>query len=80
VDRREALRDFVKQNFLVAGPLSDDESLLDHGVIDSTGVLEVVGFLESEYQILVADEEIVPGNFDSVAALAAYVERKQAAA
>jgi acyl carrier protein len=80
VEQRRRVREFVQQNFFVSGPLRDDDSLLDQGIIDSTGVLEVVGFLESEYGIRVNDEEILPDNFDSIAAIAAYVDRKRAAA
>lgn len=63
-------------NFFVSTPLSDDESLLDRGIIDSTGVLEVVGFIEAEFGITVLDEEMLPDNLDSIARIAAYVRRK----
>ncbi len=77
MDLKARIREFVKQTFFFEGALGDGESLLDRGIIDSTGVLEVVGFLESEYGIHVADEEMLPENLDSIAALAAYVERKR---
>ena len=78
VSRR--LREFVAKNFYVADTSSfgDATSLLEHGVIDSTGVLELVSFVEAEYGIAVADEDIVPANFDSIAALAGFVARKRA--
>lgn len=57
-----------------------DTSLLDSGLIDSTGILELVSFLESEFGIQVQDEEIVPENFENVKSIAAFVERKRAAA
>jgi acyl carrier protein len=66
----------VVGNFFVSTPLSDDESLLDRGIIDSTGVLEVVGFIEAEFGITVLDEEMLPDNLDSIARIAAYVRRK----
>lgn len=74
------IRAFVVENFLFgeAGALTDDASLLDEGVIDSTGVLELVAFLEEEYEISVEDSELVPENLDSIAAIGAYVVRKQA--
>jgi acyl carrier protein len=73
------LRQFIIDNFLfgdVPSDFSDDISFLDKGIIDSTGVLEVVAFLESTYEISVEDEELVPENFDSVNNLAGYVCRK----
>ena len=74
------LREFVAKNFYLADPSSFDDasSFLDRGVIDSTGVLELVSFVEGEYGITVADEDIVPANFDSIDALAGFVARKRA--
>ena len=66
MDLKARIREFVKQSFFYTGALGDDESLLDRGIIDSTGVLEVVGFLESEFGITVADEEMLPDNLDSI--------------
>jgi acyl carrier protein len=66
----------VLKNFFVSGDLSDDESLLDRGIIDSTGVLEIVGFLETEFKISVLDQEMLPENLDSIGNIATYVERK----
>ena len=76
------VRDFVTTNFYVAAgeSLSDEASLLDQGLIDSTGVLEVVGFLEEAFGVQVADEDMVPDNLDSISRIAAYVERKRLAA
>jgi acyl carrier protein len=74
------LREFVNKNFYLADPGSFDDasSFLDRGVIDSTGVLELVSFVESEYAITVTDDEIVPANFDTVNALAGFIARKRA--
>ena len=74
------LREFVTSNFYVPStlPLDDTSSLLAQGIIDSTGVLELVSFVEDRFGISVQDEELVPANFDSLAALCAYVERKRA--
>jgi acyl carrier protein len=71
------LREFVAKNFYVADPSSvtDQTSFLDQGIIDSTGVLELVAFVESEYKITVADDDVIPANFDSIDALAAYVAK-----
>jgi acyl carrier protein len=75
----EALRAFIIENFYVTEPdrLRDDDSLLRQGIVDSTGVLEVVAFLEKSFGIAVDDTEILPENLDSIAAMAAYVERKR---
>lgn len=74
------IRDFVVTNFLYgeAGGLTDDQSFLDNGIIDSTGVLELVGYLEQRFDIGVSDRDLVPENLDSVANVARYVERKLA--
>ena len=73
------VRNFVTTNFYVADPdaLADDASLLDAGIVDSTGVLEVVQFLESEFGLEVLDHEIVPENVDSISRIAAFIERKR---
>jgi acyl carrier protein len=77
---RDKVRAFVTSNFPVANPqeLADETSLLDTGVIDSTGVLEVIKFIEEEFGIKVADDEMVPANLESVANVTAYVGRKRA--
>ena len=72
------IRDFVVTNFLFGkgDDLSDDESLLDNGVIDSTGVLELVSYLQERFDIRIEDDEIVPANLDSIHNLIDYVGRK----
>lgn len=79
LDPLAEVRAFILQNFYVPDPysLADNASLLDHGIIDSTGVLEIIGFLESSFGIVVADRDIVPENMDSVAAIAAFVTRRR---
>ncbi|HEX8820764.1 MAG TPA: acyl carrier protein [Archangium sp.] len=76
---RAALRRFVIQNFYIANPatLSDEVSLLESGIIDSTGVLELVGFLEHDLGLTVADAELVPENLDTLSRIAAFVDRKR---
>ena len=77
-DSRDRFRTFITTNFYVPDPaFADDASLLDAGIVDSTGVLEVISFLETEFQITVADEEMLPDNLDSVARIVAFVERKK---
>lgn len=80
LDTAIQLRQFVITNFYVsdATRLDDTTSLLGQGILDSTGVLELVTFVEAQFGIAVADDDLVPGNFDSLAALTAYVERKRA--
>jgi acyl carrier protein len=70
---------YLAENFLFSDngyELEDEASFLEEGIVDSTGVLELVMFVEETFGITVQDEEIVPQNFDSVAQLAAYVRRK----
>ena len=72
------IRNFIIENFLYGkrDGLEDDMSFLEKGLIDSTGVLELVAFVEGKYGISVADEDLVPENFDSVSRLSDYVEAK----
>jgi acyl carrier protein len=80
VQHIERLRQFILSNFYVSDPssLSDDMSLLRQGIVDSTGILEVIIFLESQFGIQVLDEEMLPENLDSISRIAAYVARKTA--
>ena len=74
------VRRFVAENFLFAAhadDLSDTESLLERGIIDSTGVLELVGFLERRYGITIEDHELVPANLDSVERIVRFVQSKR---
>jgi acyl carrier protein len=73
----ESIRRFVFQRFPIAQTkeLGNDDSLLEKGILDSLGVLEIVGFLEQEFQITVNDEDLAPENFASISSMAAYVTR-----
>ena len=75
---KSQIRDFITTNFYVADPsaLEDRASLLEHGVIDSTGVLEVIAFIEETFGITVDDSEMLPENLDSIERIAAFVQRK----
>lgn len=75
------VRHFITTNFYVPDPaaLKDDASLLGSGIVDSTGVLEVVTFLETDFGLTVDDSEIVPDNVDSIARIAAFIAKKKAA-
>lgn len=77
-----ALRSFLQETFYVrdAEDLRSDASLVDEGIVDSTGFLELTAFLESEFGFTVQDDEIVPENLDTLERMVAFVERKRAAA
>jgi acyl carrier protein len=80
MDVKQQIRLYLAENFLFSNngfELDDDASLLEEGVVDSTGVLELVMFVEEVANAEVPDEEIVPENFDTVNSLAAYIERKR---
>lgn len=72
------VRGFLVDTFLLGDDdgFADDESLLDSGIVDSTGVMEVVAFLEESFGIEIDDDELVADNLDSVQRLAAFVARK----
>jgi acyl carrier protein len=78
----QELRKFVVDNYLFGRDLdfSDDDSFLEKGIIDSTGVLELVSHLESTYGIQVKDDDLLPENLDSISRLVRFVERKLQAA
>jgi acyl carrier protein len=74
------VRNFVISNFLfgVDNGLTTEQSFLSTGIIDSTGVLELVAFLEDTYQMKIADNELVPENLDSLQNVTGFVGRKLA--
>lgn len=76
---KEKIRQFIVSQFLFGDSdgFDDDASLLEMGVVDSTGVLELVSHLEQTYGIKVADEELVPENLDSINSIERYLQRKQ---
>jgi acyl carrier protein len=78
----QTIRDFLAANFFLGddpSQLAGSTSLIEAGVIDSTGVLELVGFLEEAFDIRIADEDLVPENLDSIDNAVGFVERKRAA-
>ena len=79
-DYTAKIRSFIIENFLFGNDenLQDDTSFLEEGIVDSTGVLELVGFLEKDFGIKVEDEELVPENLDSINNVAQYLEKKLA--
>lgn len=76
---RRQVRDFLLSNFYIAdaNALEVDTSLLDQGIIDSTGVLEVIGFIEETFDITVEDSEILPENLDSIEGIARFIMCKK---
>jgi acyl carrier protein len=76
---RHSTKRFILEHFPASRrrSLDDTDPLLESGVIDSTGVLDLVTFIETEFKVTVDDEELTPENFQSIAKIAAYVEKKQ---
>lgn len=78
-DIKKKLKKYIKNKFLMGEDsvnLSDDDSFLDKGIIDSTGVLELVNYIEETFNIKVEDEELVPDNLDSLNKLSIYIKKK----
>ncbi len=76
METRSKIKDYIVENFLFGDTevLTDDGlSLLDNGIVDSVGVMEIVAFLEQDFGIKVADEDLVPENLDSVDNLVRFV-------
>lgn len=76
---RDKLRLFILENFLFSddqSELKDDDSFMDNKIIDSTGILEVIEFLEDECQIKVEDEDLLPENLDSISKIINFVNKK----
>ncbi len=77
---KATIRDYILGNLLFTedqSVLQDDDSFLASGIIDSTGILEIILFIEDTFDIKVNDDEMLPANLDSVNKLAAFVMRKQ---
>jgi acyl carrier protein len=78
----DKIRGYILENFLFtssADAFADSDSFLERGIIDSTGVLELIFFVEEQFGIKVADKDMVPDNFDSVNNIARFVQMKLAA-
>jgi acyl carrier protein len=74
------IRQFIADRFLFGEDkkLGDDDSLLEAGIIDSTGILELINHLEERYKIKVNDDELVPENLDTIASISAFLGKKTA--
>lgn len=76
----QKIRDYILENYLFTSEqsaLDNNDSFLEKGILDSTGILEMIYFIEDEYGIKVEDEEMVPENLDSVSKITAYIQRKK---
>jgi acyl carrier protein len=78
---QQEIREFVIGHFLFGqdNGLSNTSSFLDHGIIDSTGVLELVAHIEGQYGVKIADDELVPDNLDSIESVARFIQTKRGA-
>lgn len=80
ISLKEQIRAFVVESFLFGDTtrvIADDASLIDNDVVDSTGILELVAFVEDNFGISVGDAEILPANFDSISRVAAFIAAKR---
>ena len=76
----QQIRNFIVENFLFGeheNGLKDSDSLLENGIIDSTGVVELVSYLEETYEIEIEDDELIPDNLDSIYNVTQFIMRKQ---
>jgi len=83
MEQRRQIKQFVLQNFLFSedeAALGDEESLIDGGIVDSTGIHELVLYLEEQFNLAIAPEEMVPANFESITTVDRFVQRKKAIA
>lgn len=74
------IKQFIARNFLFsedADAVRDDVSLMSTGTLDSTGILELIMFVEERFQLKIPDEDMLPENFDSVRAVADYIEQRK---
>jgi len=75
----DKIRLYVLENYMFTndqGELSNEDSFLEKGILDSTGILEIINLLEDDFGITVEDDEMIPGNLDSVSNILAFIERK----
>lgn len=77
-DIKLVIRKFITENFLFgnAEGLKNDTSFLEEGILDSTGILELVGFIEEQFNIAIDDEDLVPENLDSIDNVTRYLQSR----
>lgn len=81
MEQQHKIKQFVLQNFLFSdddSALGNDDSLIRGGIVDSTGIHELILFLEESYAISVSPDEMIPENFDSIDSVSQFVTRKRA--
>jgi acyl carrier protein len=78
MDYTQVIKDFIIENFLFGEQqeINSDTNLLEKGIIDSTGIVELVSFLEETYNIIVEDDELVSGNFSTLKSVSDFLENK----
>lgn len=78
---QEQVRGFIVESFYLSDPqeLTDDTSLIDSGIVDSTGMMDIILFLEGTYDIRIEDHETVPENLETITRIAAFVASKRPA-
>ena len=78
----EQIRAFIREHFPLArqNPPADDDSLLDSGIVDSLGILEIVNFLMSAFGVEISDDDLQPENFDSIESLRRFILGRRGAA
>ena len=79
MSQQEDIRGFIVDTFLFGedGGLRDDSSFLEEGIVDSTGIMQLVSFLQEQYLISIEDEELIPDNLDSIRKVMQFVEGKK---
>jgi acyl carrier protein len=78
MDTKDKIKAYIEETFLFGqGGLEEDTSLIEDHIIDSTGILEVIAFVERTFHVQVEDDEMIPENFNSVKSIASYIERKK---
>jgi len=79
-EARGRIRKYILENFLFTddeAALSNDDSFLEKGIIDSTGMLELIAFIGDGFQVTLEDDELIPDNLDNVNRVAAFIQRKK---
>jgi acyl carrier protein len=78
MNTKDRVRSFIVSNFYIpdASLIADDASLLERGIIDSTGILEIISFVEDAFGIDIDERDIVPANLDSVSGIVSFIARK----
>ena len=78
-DTKKQLRDYIVENFLFGDTeteFTDNDSFMEKGIIDSTGILEVITYIEENYEIKIEDDELIPENLDSISNIVNFIDRK----